>query len=137
MEISTGEALRGSPTDRNPQDESGFAAQPLAGRARAIDPDEESTEKLPPEYARAVLIEHLKAHCETWHEQRHPALGGQTPRAAVATAEGRRRVLVLIAELENQLRGTPYAEECDFRATRRLLGLDSVRSGATPAPARR
>ena len=50
---------------------------------------------LPPE-AAAQLQDHFDRICMNWLDENIPALGGKTPREAVATAAGRAKVLRLI-----------------------------------------
>ncbi len=55
----------------------------------------------PDEKARAMVASFMKQHLSTWPDQRLPALEGKTPRDAVATKEGRQKVLDLIKDFEN------------------------------------
>jgi hypothetical protein len=55
----------------------------------------------PDEKARAMIASMMRQHLSTWPDQRLPALGGKTPREAVATKEGREKVLDLIKDFEN------------------------------------
>ena len=56
---------------------------------------------VPDEKARAIAASVMKRQLSTWPDQSLPALDGRTPREAVATNEGRQKVLDLIKDFEN------------------------------------
>jgi hypothetical protein len=55
----------------------------------------------PDEKVRAMVASVMKQHMSAWPDQSLPALEGKTPREAVATKEGRQKVLDLIKDFEN------------------------------------
>jgi hypothetical protein len=61
----------------------------------------EGTKPLKNEAARAMLASVMQKFMSAWPDQAIPALGGKTPREAVATKAGREKVLDLIKEMEN------------------------------------
>ncbi|MFN8640982.1 MAG: SEC-C metal-binding domain-containing protein [Candidatus Binatia bacterium] len=71
---------------------------------------------------QAHLKAMIDAHYASWVDTPLPALHGQTPRAAVATAAGRERVEVLVCHIEQ---GAAHgdAPAPDVAALRRRLGL--------------
>lgn len=90
------------------------AARRSAGHAPA-DPQSPEMRAL----ARAVKERHYR----DWLDTPIPALDGETPRDAVATAGGRARVEALLAEFEEAERALPAEERVDFGVLRRELGL--------------
>jgi hypothetical protein len=78
------------------------------------------------EEARAMLVSMMQKHFSAWPDQELPALGGKTPREAVATKAGREKVLELIKNLENgearkKKAGEPFV---DLGPLRRELGME-------------
>lgn len=57
--------------------------------------------KVPPEIEREIVQKAMAAHYRTWPDTPLPALGGKTPRQAVATPEGREQVIDLLKLIEN------------------------------------
>lgn len=127
MDPSRKRTLSVSPEDADANAESPPTSQPSSGtslrRDVAAQLDDETTTKFPRELARAILLEHFIEFCAAWPDQPHPALKGQTPRQVARQASERKRVEVLISDLEQQARGTPVAEACDFERLRFELGL--------------
>lgn len=56
---------------------------------------------LPPEVEREILGKMKREHYAKWVDERLPALGGQTPREAARTEEGRRDLEELLRQMEN------------------------------------
>lgn len=86
-------------------------------------------EDLPPELAREVLAEFLDNHCHAILDQPVPVLGDKTPRQAVRSAAGRKKVVDWLKHLENgraRQPGTPMANY-DFSWMWDALGLMSER----------
>jgi hypothetical protein len=67
----------------------------------------------------------LVAHAEAWVDTRIPALGGRTPKEAVADADGREIVAGLLLEWErrNKKSGDAAIQSMDVGAIRKKLGL--------------
>lgn len=78
---------------------------------------------------RALARVVKERHYADWLDTPVPALGGETPRAAVATEEGRARVEALIGDFERAERSLPADERIDFGALRRELGLAEGQDG--------
>jgi hypothetical protein len=78
---------------------------------------------LPPE-AIAELEERM---IRQWLDESIPALGGQTPREAVKTAEGRQRLLALFDYIDRQQErasNLPGMFSPDYRKAKKMLGLE-------------
>jgi hypothetical protein len=73
--------------------------------------------------AAALLREVKERHYAAWVDQPLPALGGQTPRAAMRSRDGRARVDVLLKDLENLESRLPQEERVDLAALRARLGF--------------
>ncbi len=77
----------------------------------------------PPE----VIAEIEEKLLRQWIDDSIPALGGLTPREAVKTPEGRKRVLELIdyvGQLQKTSQQTPGAFTPDYRKVKKMLGLE-------------
>ena len=77
----------------------------------------------PPE----VIAEIEERMLRRWIDDSIPALGGLTPREAVKTPEGRRRVLELIDEarqMQKMIPKTPGTFAPDYRKVKKMLGLE-------------
>ena len=73
-----------------------------------------------------TLLLNVKArHYNGWVDQPLPALGGSTPREAMATRAGRAAVDLLLKDMENHEGRLPAAERFDMRQLRVRLGLDA------------
>ncbi|WJS84806.1 hypothetical protein [Paracoccus sp. TOH] len=86
-------------------------------------------EDLPPELAREVLAEFPDNHYHAILDQPVPVLGDKTPRQAVRSAAGRKKVVDWLKHLENgsaRQPGTPMANY-DFSWMWDALGLMSER----------
>jgi hypothetical protein len=82
-------------------------------------------DEIPPEIARQIMQEHFDRHYRATFDQPIPALGGKTPRRAVRSAAGRKKVVEWLKLLENnsaKAEGTPMAEY-DFRWMWEELGV--------------
>ncbi len=79
--------------------------------------------KLPPD-DRAALIGVMRDKFLAWADDTIPALGNVTPREAVKTPEGRKKVIELIKGLEHMVGGQAESMEWqDFDVLRTTLGL--------------
>ena len=77
----------------------------------------------PPE----VIAEIEEKMLRQWIDDSIPALGGLTPREAVKTPEGRRRVLELIDEagrMQKRMKKVPGMFAPDYRKVKKMLGLE-------------
>jgi len=105
----------------------GPSSQPQSGtvlRGDVVLPlDDEPTLQFPQEFARAILLEHLREFCAAWPDQPHPALAGATPRKFAVSRDGHPQLETLISEMEQQAQGTPVANAWDFVGLRSELGL--------------
>lgn len=91
------------------------------------EPNTESSHHLDSESedARLEAIEDaLEAHYDTWADTPLPALGGQTPRQAARTPDGRDQVSDLLDDIESQTRWMPGGAAVEFGTIREDLGLD-------------
>ncbi len=90
---------------------------------------EEPAEEIPPDVARQILQDHLDRHYRDTLDQPIPVLGGKSPRQAVRSAAGRRKVVDWLKYLENSSarnEGSPLANY-DFRWIWEELGLAEER----------
>jgi hypothetical protein len=78
-----------------------FTSWQSAMRDREASPDAPEPPGLPPEVERELLGKVLAEHYDRWLDMPLPALDGKTPRAAVATPEGRAQVVDVLKILEN------------------------------------
>lgn len=94
--------------------------QPLPG---ATVPDLSS---MPSEHVTAMLAAMEKRFLR-WADEHIPLLDGQTPRQAVHTADGRTKVLGLLADWDRNWHANPSRQfDFDFNGLRRELGLPEV-----------
>lgn len=78
-----------------------------------------------PTLEEAAVIRSLKhRHYSRWPDEALPALGGQTPREAVRSAEGRSAVDALLKQMENMEERIAGADGFDFAPIRRELRLE-------------
>jgi hypothetical protein len=89
---------------------------------RAAEP---GRDEIPPEVRHKLITEYMEQHVAKWPDMSLPALDGQTPRQAVKTAAGRRKVSALLRDFENteehkRQAGEPFYEVARLRAE---LGL--------------
>ena len=77
------------------------------------------------EASRAMLASMMQKHMSAWPDNAIPALGGKTPREAVATKAGREKVLDLIKDMENGEATQKRAGELfiDLGPLRKELGI--------------
>jgi hypothetical protein len=94
------------------------AANDAQGEAPALPPRPTMT----PEQ-QGVVRRMKEKHYASWVDDKLPALGGATPRAAVRTAAGRERVVMLVRQLERAEASLPEAERFDVGWLKRELGL--------------
>jgi hypothetical protein len=78
----------------------------------------------PPPGAEQLVLDLKTRHYADWADHPLPALGGQTPRAAMQTAKGRAAVDVLLKDMEHGEQASPRASRFDFGILRRELGLE-------------
>ena len=78
---------------------------------------------LPADEADALALEFKRRHYADWGDHPLPALGGQTPRAAVRTKAGRAQVDLLLKECEMMEARGPEGQRFDFSVLRGELGL--------------
>lgn len=71
----------------------------------------------------AIALDFKRRHYADWSNRPLPALGGQTPRAAVRTKTGRAQVDLLLKEAEMAESRGPKGQAFDFSILRRELGL--------------
>ena len=76
-------------------------------------------------------------HYDHWLDDQIPALGGNTPRQAAASAVLRPRLLALLKELEIRESGKPESERYDVSRLWQALGLDPLAAHDVAVPARR
>ena len=88
-------------------------------------PRDEPHGPIPPSEAGRLVREFKESHYAGWVDLPIPALGGETPREAVRTKEGKRQVDLLLKELENSESRLPEEERFDFTGLRKRLGLDA------------
>jgi hypothetical protein len=79
------------------------------------------TQEIPPEVQHRLLTQLMEKHFAEWPDTALPALDGETPRDAVKTAEGRRRVSLILRDFENdeerkRKAGEPYYDISRLRA---------------------
>jgi len=103
----------------------GTKAKSVGQALRESKPRAETKEPVmpPPE----VIAELEEKMLRQWIDASIPALDGLTPREAVKTPEGRRRVLELIDEagrLQKMVRKTPRTFAPDYRKVKKMLGLE-------------
>jgi hypothetical protein len=92
--------------------------------------------------ARALLADAQQHYVQDLPDTPLPGLDGQSPREAVCTPQGRARVLVLLANLENHLAWQPGGEAVELGPVYAELGLspdevpdlDAAFAGAAPEP---
>ena len=103
-----------------------FTTQREARRAIAQPDRAEPEAEVPREVSHRIIGEYLEQHYSNWPDMELPALDGKTPREAVKTAAGRRKVSALLRDFENgelhkRDAGEPYYE---MQRLRTELGLD-------------
>ncbi len=85
-------------------------------------------EAIPPDIARQIAHEHLDRHYRDTLDQPIPALGNKTPRQAVRSAAGQRKVVEWLKLIENRsARQTGSVAEHDFGWMWVELGLSDDR----------
>jgi hypothetical protein len=76
-----------------------------------------------PEAAQLVL-EFKRRHYATWLDEPIPALGGLTPREAVRRRASRRRLELLLQDMEQAEARAPAGQGFDFAWVRGELGME-------------
>ena len=91
---------------------------------------EQDIVRLPPDEERSIVHQALTDHYRKTLDEPIPALGNQTPREAVKTAKGRKKVIAWLKRLENQS-AQPRPEDpmgaYDFTWLWRELGVGDER----------
>jgi hypothetical protein len=83
-----------------------------------------SPEPMPPE-VQAMVRGLMDEHYRRWLDEEVPALGGLTPRQAAKQKGAKRRKLeLLLVEIEAMEAGKPTGERCDVARLRRELGIE-------------
>jgi hypothetical protein len=113
VEAACGDRLR----HRGREHAAPLSAKMLAARDALRD-------ELPSPEEEAVIRFFRQRHYSRWPDEALPALGGQTPREAVRSAEGRSAVDALLKQMENMEERFAGAEAFDFVPLRRQLRLD-------------
>ena len=79
-----------------------FSKAPIeAAKSFKDSPPDGPEDKIPMEVQQQIYSQFMQKHCENWLNEKIPALDGKTPRQAVKTADGRRRVTELLKSFEN------------------------------------
>lgn len=89
------------------------------GPAARVAPPEPNSEE-----ADRLVLEIKAQHYADWIDQRIPALGNKTPRAAARSKAGRLEVDLLLKECENLEACLPAGQRFDFGRIRQELGLE-------------
>ncbi len=92
--------------------------------SRRADAPPREREEIPPEVEAALLSEFMQEHLMKWVDMPLPPLGGQTPRQAVRSQQGREQVLGMLRDQEHIFADRPGADRVDWAAPHRDLGLD-------------
>jgi len=100
--------------------------QEMKRRAQEEPRPAEPASEIPPEVRQQVITKFMERHFAAWPDTKLPALGGKTPREAVKTAAGRRKVSALLRDFQNSEEhkrrdGEPYYDITRLRAE---LGLE-------------
>lgn len=64
-------------------------------------PPENPGDKIPIEVQQQIYSQFMQKHCEKWLNEKIPALDGKTPKQAVQSTDGMRRVAELLKSFEN------------------------------------
>jgi hypothetical protein len=92
--------------------------------ARPAPPSRGAIKDLPPEVRDQAVLEFKKGHYAKWLDEKIPALGGRTPRQATRTAGGRKKLDLLLKEIENGEQRLPPGQRFDVGSLRHELGLE-------------
>jgi hypothetical protein len=66
------------------------------------EPEEQGADEIPPEISRQIIHRQMDSHYRETLDAPVPALGGKTPRQAVRSAAGRRKVIEWLKQIENR-----------------------------------
>jgi hypothetical protein len=102
------------------------------GKRPEPDPDRDRKERdlMADPSVRSDLKRHFEAHYESWADEKLPVLGGQTPRQAVKTAEGRAKVEILLDGAEERVLLDDPTFRLDLDFVREQLGIPRSRNKA-------
>jgi hypothetical protein len=99
------------------------------GKRPKADPDRDRKQRdlLADPAVRSAVKRQFEAHYESWADEKLPVLGGQTPRRAVKTTDGRAKVVILLdgAEEGTLLDDPTFRLDLDF--VREQLGIPRSR----------
>ena len=107
------------------QDLDSMMSRRAAGTADRINSKEHEELMQHPEVQKQVA-EMIGKHWEGWVDQKLPALGGNSPRDAMKTADGREAVEALLKDAERGRGQDPFTAEANRKGTQRvreMLGL--------------
>jgi hypothetical protein len=99
-----------------------MAAAAARGPAKTRSGKDRANDEPPPPEIEAVMAKMGAEHWRTWPDIPLPALGGQTPRQAATTPDGRERLEVLLLDFAAR-EEIPGAVQPDIDALRRELGM--------------
>lgn len=80
---------------------------------------------VPPEVVTELMQATLTQHMTQWVDEKIPALGDKTPRAAVRSPRGRERVEVLLRDQERAFERMPHVGAFNLDFVRTELGLET------------
>jgi hypothetical protein len=84
----------------------------------------ERPQETPRREDQQLILEFKRSHYAGWPDEKLPALGGESPREAARSRDGRGAVDVLLKEMENLEQRSAPGERFDFSELRRELKLD-------------
>jgi len=96
---------------------------PIAALQARRNAGDSPAEPAPSEEKDALVLEVKAKHYAGWLDHPLPALDGRTPRETVRSKAGRRKVDLLLREMENHEARVPAERRFDFDPIRRELGL--------------
>ena len=102
-------------------------ADPVASLCRGVGRERgQPTEpEIPAELQDGLILDLKRKLYADWSDHPLPALDGETARDAVKTTGGRRRVELLLKEMEHLESKSLPGQRFDFDIIRRELGMDS------------
>lgn len=96
-------------------------------RAEHADRAARRSEEPPPPEASAAILELKRRHYEQWVDMPVPRLGDLTPREASRTAGGRRKLAVMLREIERIESRAPEGQRFDASGLWRELRIEALR----------